>query len=139
MPKKPKIELDPSTWNDARLADEIYLLREDRLAIERQAESHKKREAALKALLRDRMIRANQTRIGGLHGQISCTPELVAEIVDWDKYWAYIGKTKSWDLLQKRPHQAAIDLRWEAGTDIPGCKKNRVYNLHVSKVSQPKE
>jgi len=61
----------------------------------------------------------------------------VPDIKDWDKFYAWIAKTKSWDCLQKRLGATAIALRWDAGKAIPGVEKKEIEVLKVSLIKKP--
>lgn len=54
-------------------------------------------------------------------------------INDWDKFYEYVVKTNSFDLLHKRLSSTAFKDRWEAGEIIPGSTTAEVWGLSVTK------
>lgn len=55
-------------------------------------------------------------------------------VENWDDFYAYIAKTKSWDLLQRRPAAPAIRERWEAKKQVPGVGTVAVIKVSVTKI-----
>lgn len=55
-------------------------------------------------------------------------------VEDWDKFYAHIAKTKSFDLLTKAVGRAAIQERWEDGKKVPGVGAMTAKKLSVTKV-----
>jgi hypothetical protein len=59
----------------------------------------------------------------------------VADVTDWDAYFAYIAKTKSWDLVQKRASITALRARWDDNKAVPGVQPKEIVTLSLTKVS----
>lgn len=116
--------------------DLLYTLRSQRLEEEKRIESMKSQEAALKAHI---MTNFAQSDIDGAKGKLataSIKRSTQAEVMDWDLFWAYIGKTKDWELLQKRVGITALRERWDHGKNIPGVEPRVIEDLSLTKVSQ---
>jgi len=54
-------------------------------------------------------------------------------ITDWDKFYAYVNSTNSFDLLHKRLSSTAFKDRWEAGEEIPGSSIAEVWGISMTK------
>lgn len=55
-------------------------------------------------------------------GTASISEVVLPQVVDWDKFYAYMQEEDALYLLQKRPAAAAYRELQEAGTDIPGVE-----------------
>lgn len=116
--------------------DLLYTLRAQRLEAQKQLDAMAANESALKIHI---MESFEKSEIEGAKGSIataSIKRTTQAEVTDWDAYWAYIGKTKDWELLQKRPGITALRERWDHGKQIPGVEPRVVEDLSLTKVSQ---
>jgi hypothetical protein len=56
----------------------------------------------------------------------------VPNVTDWDALWAYIKRTGSTDLVQKRPSVTAFRARWDAKKAVPGVD---VFRKRVVKIT----
>lgn len=65
---------------------------------------------------------------GGMPVAVSLTMGKKPVVVDWALYDAFAIKTKSPDLFQRRAHEAAIMLRFDAGKKIPGVELQDVVS-----------
>lgn len=54
-------------------------------------------------------------------------------ITDWDKFYAYVTTTNSFDLLHKRLSSTAFKDRWEAGEEIPGSSIAEIWGISITK------
>lgn len=68
--------------------------------------------------------------VQGARSRVQVTVSAVPSVEDWAKFYAYIAKTKSFELLNKAPNRTAIAERWDAKKQVPG-----VGAFHVKKVS----
>lgn len=118
----------------AQCADLLYETREARLAIEKQAEELKKREALLKDHLINELPKSQAGGIAGKVARVTITTKLIPQVKDWDSFRAYIKKTGSWDLIQKRVSDTAVKERWEAGKEIPGVEAFQTTGVSINKV-----
>lgn len=57
----------------------------------------------------------------------------IRTVTDWPKFYAHIAKTKSWDLLQKRPSSTAIELRFASGKRVPGTGTIPKFSINLVK------
>lgn len=95
----------------AKLSDQWWKARAARLAADKKAAELKTKEAALKTTILLAMQSEGVGAIGGKLVTLEHKPKKKPTVVDWPKFYAYISKTKSWDLLQRRVGEAAVAAR----------------------------
>jgi hypothetical protein len=114
--------------------DKLYRLRQERLAAQKAVDAIGAEETAL----RDHII-ANfgKTEIEGAKGKVaSCgiTRKTVGQVKDWEKFYTYIKRTSSFDLLERRVNNKAYNDRLEAKQPVPGVEPFQVVGLSITKV-----
>lgn len=67
----------------------------------------------------------------GTKATISVTKPIVANVTDWEKFWAYIHKNKITHLLQRRVSDPAYRELLEMGKKVPGVEPFTKTNLSV--------
>lgn len=70
--------------------------------------------------------------VKGTKGSVTLKEKDVPKITDFEALCKHIKKNDAWDLLQRRPGEAACQARWEAGEEIPGVEKFLVKKLSLS-------
>lgn len=118
----------------AALADGYWRLYNDRLAADKEAAALKAEEVKVSATIIQQLQASEVTSIGGKNIKLEVRESDVARVADWPKFYAHVLKTKDFSLLERRPGQAAIKERWEAGKAVPGVEKFPVYKLSKSQV-----
>lgn len=117
----------------AKAVDDYDMAREARLAADKVAADLKKKENDLYNFLIDNISKSDAS---GVIGKRKCakvvtrtepTPE------SWDKVFAYVKKTNSFDLLQKRLSAPAVRERWEDNREIPGVGRIQVVSISLTK------
>lgn len=117
------------------LADLYNAARTARLATDKVAAAYKADESAAEAMLIEQMRTQEVSACGGSRLVVRIdSPDMVPSVNDWDKFYAYILKTKDFSLLERRPGKAACRERWDDGKQIPGVKQFPVYKLSRSEV-----
>lgn len=114
--------------------DLLYKLRQERLVQQQVVDKLKEQETALEEYV---LANYQAQGIAGARGKLASVAvrELtVPTVVDWGKFYAYIARTKAWELLQKRPGSEACRERWAAGKVIPGVEQFKKLNLSVTKL-----
>lgn len=120
-------------------ADLLYTLQQQRLEKSKEIKELKEQEDALEDhILKNMLPAAGLQGAKGSVGQVSMEPYDWADVSDWDKFFAYLGKTKNWELVQKRPSITALRELWEGGEVVPGAERKSGYKLHVSKIGGKK-
>lgn len=114
--------------------DLLFTLREQRKQAEAVVNEFKEKESAIEAHLMGNFGRSDLDGAKGKLANAVIKHSTVAEVTDWDAYYAYIGKQKAWDLLQKRPAITALRARWDAGKTVPGVAAKEITTLSITKV-----
>lgn len=114
--------------------DQAYELRSERLRLQREIDAI----GAQETLMKDHIINTfSKTDINGAKGKrASCgiVPKRVPKVMDWNAVYAYILKTKSPELLQRRIHEKAWRERLEDGKAVPGVEAFDVITLSLRKL-----
>lgn len=116
------------------IVDLMFQLRETRRELEAQVQAVKDQYAALEEHLRANFDKSKLDGAKGKQALAAIKRTTVADIKDWDAYFQYIAKTKSWDLLQRRPSVTALRLRWDEGKEVPGAESKIVESISLTKV-----
>lgn len=72
----------------------------------------------------------------GKLGTAAIVRQTVPEVVDWDAFYAWISRTKSWDCLQRRPGARAIQARWAENKAVPGVQQRNLETIKVSAIKR---
>lgn len=129
MATKPK----PFPKSLGACADLLYTLREERLAADRAAAALEEREKALVEHIIDKMP-ADSGGAVGLHHKAIVKRDVKPIVEDWDAFYAFVAKTKAFELLQRRLGEVAIKERWDDGTKVPGVGRMQVKKISLTKV-----
>jgi len=70
--------------------------------------------------------------VQGMRSRVQVTESVVPTVKpeDWEKVWAWVARTKAWELLPRSLKADAVRERWAAKKNIPG-----VTPYHAKKVS----
>lgn len=113
--------------------DEYFVTRELRLKMQKDVDAVDKKEKLLAeeiiAVLQEAEAKAGAGSLCILTLQKKDKPV----VGDWLKLYDYIHATKSFDLLQKRVGEGAVQARWEDGIIVPGVEAFPVFSLSISK------
>ena len=115
-------------------ADLLYKTREKRYALQHQVEELTKTESALKARLMSELAKAEAEGISGKLCRVAIVLKPTPMVQDWEALYKYIGRTKSFELLQKRLSSTAVKERWDAKKEVPGVGREDVAELSIHKV-----
>jgi hypothetical protein len=116
------------------VVDQLFKTREDRLDLDRQSNELKEKERELKDWLLDNLSKQELTRLAGKLGQVSLKKSAVGTIEDLPAFQEFVKKHDAFDLYQRRLNLEACRLRWDAGKEIGGVKRDVIVDLTVSKV-----
>ena len=116
------------------LVDELKKAEAKRLVADKVAEMLKADEVKIKLTLIGQMRLAKVGAIGGKTFTATLSSEEQPTVKDWPKFYAYILKTKAFDLLERRPGKAAVKARWEDGKEVPGVDRFTVDKLSFTKL-----
>lgn len=126
LPKVPK--------NPGAMADQLYTLREDRLKLSKIVDAMETQEKALKRHFIDNLSKKDSTGVAGKVARVQIGTEDQPAAEDWEKTYAYIKKTGSFDLLNRALNRTAVRARWEAGKEVPGVGHFPVTKVSVTKI-----
>lgn len=125
----------PSSKMLARKADEYEMVRQSRLAIDKEAKKLKDKETELKTYLQEGLKLSGAQGIKGAKVAISLTEDEIPIIEDAETFRKYINRTKRFDLAQSlKPSSKAIKEMWDAGKEVPGITVLTRENISRSKV-----
>lgn len=116
------------------VADLLYRTRAARLAKKKEMEDLQAQETALKNHLIDTLPKSEASGVAGKAARVQILMKQRVGVEDWDKFYAYIKKTGSFELLQRRPSEAAIKERWEGKKTVPGVAAEAYVDVSVTKI-----
>jgi len=119
-----------------RQKDKIDLANKE---VKKQEEKVKKLKAKYKAMEDAIFNEFSKDELTGAAGKIARVTVLkpkVPSVTDWPKFYKYIAKTKSFDLLQRRVSNAGWKERLEAGKKVPGVKTVTLIKLSLTRVKK---
>lgn len=106
----------------------------ERLEANRKAEEATSTADMLKQAVIAQLKRSNVTIGGGRQFLAELTIDEVPRVTDWEKFYAHVAATNSFDLLERRPGKVAFRERWQAGEVVPGTEKFPVDKLSIRKL-----
>ena len=116
------------------LIDEIVNVKNKRDECKTLDKELSKTQAMLESDLMNLMSTAGTTKAASESGHsVTMKKAVHPTIVDWDLFYEYVTKTKSFDLLHKRLSSTAFNDRWEAKEEIPGSSSAEVWGITVTK------
>ena len=127
----------PPAWAPKTLgacADMLYAIKAERAAAQKIIDEIETREKQLKEHLIQTLPKSEASGISGAVAKVAVVTKEVPQVKDWAKFYAYVAKTKQFELLQKRLSDGAIKERWEAGKAIPGVESFRATTISLTKV-----
>lgn len=122
--------------------------REERLSANRVTEALKEEEGRIKDHIIDNVSKSEDGGAVGKRYKAVVGTDVVYQVEDWDKFYAYLKKTGEFDLLNRALNQAAVKERvavqeppkteaarkkWRPKLP-PGVKAQQVVKLSVTKV-----
>jgi hypothetical protein len=116
---KTKTAPPPSTGS---LIDQHWAAREEKRRLEEQVKAVEKTIAELDTQLLERMDAEGLEKATGTKATASISKSVVADVQDWDAFWAFIAKKKFFHLVQRRVSDPAYRELLEAGTAVPGVQ-----------------
>lgn len=129
--EKPPIKLPKSL---PAAVDLYYQLREKRLEMDKAAAEVKKQESYVREHLIQTVPKSNMTGLAGKLCRVTVVTKEKFKVGDWQKFYAYLVKTKRFDLMQKRISDTAVAEMVDNGVKIPGVEKESYVDLSVNKV-----
>lgn len=116
----------------AALAQNLWKAQQKLKAANAKLQPLKDSIAALEQELQHAMIASKLESVASKSATVSLKRTEFAELTDDREFFAYVGKTKAWDLVRKQANVGACRLRWEDGITIPGVRKSVRVDLSVT-------
>ena len=118
----------------ATVADKYFQARADRLAMQKQLDELKEKEAAYRDHLINELPKSDATGIAGKLCRVAVVTKPKPTVKDWFAFHKYIKRTGSFELLQRRVSEQAVKERWDDGKKVPGVETFDAVSLSVSKL-----
>lgn len=112
-------------------ADVLYVAREERYKLQHQVTALAELETKLEEKFKEELPKQAATTTGGTVGKVELMPKVKPVVENWDKFYAFIRKTNSFEFLQRRLNEGAAREFAEANKRrVPGTNV-----LHYTDVS----
>lgn len=115
-------------------ADALYKLRQQKGELKRTLDALEEKESALREHIIITLPKSEASGVAGKVARVAIVTKIVPTVTNWEKLYAYVGKTKSWDLLQRRVSTSAVTERWDEAKDVPGVGRFSAITVSVSKL-----
>lgn len=109
-------------------------LREQRLAIQKQAEALGKQESELREHLINNISKSTSAGVIGKIKKAVVIVEPKPVVEDEAAYFKFAAKKGNEDLVVHKPDLKAIQERWDAGKTVPGVGKFNIVKLSLTKI-----
>jgi hypothetical protein len=100
--------------------DDLWKLREEKRKAELLVTEIEAKIEALQEVLMEELGKAGLDKATGKQASVSISSGVVANVEDWTVFWAYVAKTKNFQLIQKRVSDTAYRELLDMGRTIPG-------------------
>lgn len=118
-----------------KLIDQLYDQRAARIALGKQVDDMKVKEAELRHAIIKLLKDGKMSKGGGQRASATITKAATPIVEDWDKLYAYIHKNKAFHLLHQRIASRAWGEMIEAKKVVPGVSSMVVEDLSVTKLT----
>lgn len=115
------------------MLEQYHSLREQRLALQRQADALEQKEKDIIYEITTKMVSSDISTLidGGYKAVMVIKPQALA--TNWPAILDFIKQTGAVDLLQKRLTESAVKARWDSGVDVPGVDRSEKHVITVTK------
>lgn len=131
--------LDPSTLPIGALSDTLYDLRQLGKQLGSVTAAFDDILAPALKNLEEHFIQTlavgESSGVQGMHSRTQITDDVIPVAEDWPRLYAYIARTKSFELLNKAINRNAVRERWDLKKEIPGVGKFRAKCVSCTKLS----
>lgn len=128
--------IGPIPANLGACADLLHDTRELRLAMERDVDAVKKREAAIREHIIDNLSKREEKGAAGQRYMAKITTKTKPVVGEgkWPAFFEYVRKTGRFDLLQKRLADKAVMDMLENDEKVPGVEKFNAVDVSITKI-----
>jgi hypothetical protein len=102
------------------LIDQMWALRDKKRALEASIKDLEGQIGDIESSLMEQMNEQGVDKMSGALATVSITTNTVAQVEDWDAFWAFIHKKKYGHLLQRRVSDPAYRELLGQGVTVPG-------------------
>lgn len=102
--------------------DQLWAAREEKRQLEAQAKEIQTKIDELEDSIMSRLESEGLDKATGKKASVSVGSSVVADVQDWDTFWAFIIKNKYTQLLQRRVSDPAFRELLELGKKVPGVQ-----------------
>jgi hypothetical protein len=128
---KPKFKI-PKTIGAC--ADRLYELKAQISDLRKASDALDEERKAIQEYVINNLPKSEATGVAGKLARVTVVTKQVPQVEDWDKFYAYVKKTGSFDLMSRSISAAAIKERWENKKDVPGVKAFEAVSISLNKV-----
>lgn len=117
------------------MVDQLYDMDQQRIALGKEVTALEKKQREMEEYLLNEYKKTELEGAEGKRGKVSLIRETVptVEPENWNTVFAYIGKTKSYDMLYKRLNTKAVRERWDAGEEVPSVTRFNKIKFSITK------
>lgn len=116
------------------LVDAYTHAREQRLKADKVSAELKLQENVYKSDIMRRMQETKQYALASTTTVLKYNLGKTAIVSDWKKLYAYIKRTGSFELLQRRLTVSAVQERWADNKQVPGVASFPVEDITISSI-----
>lgn len=117
------------------MADKLFDLKEKLATKNAEVKALEAEISALQELFINNLPK-DSSGIMGKKATVRVTTKVKPTVEDWPALYAYIKRTGSFELLQKRLGEAAVKERWDENKTIPGVGKFNVVGLSITQAKK---
>lgn len=115
-------------------ADRLYLLREKRLAGQKQVDAVDDEEKALKQHIIDTLPKSEASGVAGKLARVTVVSKQIPQVKDWEAFWTGFNKKTDTDMLMRSVNKAAVQARWDAGKKVAGVESFTSVTVSLNKL-----
>lgn len=116
-------------------ADKYYLLKQKRLAAQKEVNKLVEEEKALKNHIIENLPKSKASGVAGKVARATVVTKEEPVVNNQDAFRKYLNRTKRFDLAQNlRPAAPAIRDMWDEGKEIPGIESFIVVTVSLNKL-----
>lgn len=131
MVAKTKTRTAAPAFTMGALIDAVWASREKKRQLQEQIKEIETVIAEYEKQLMERMTAEGTDKAQGSKAGVSISTNTVANVEDWDAFWAFVIKKKYTHLLQRRVSDPAYRELLEAGQNVPGVEPFTKRTLNV--------
>ena len=121
-----------STATIGKKIDKLSELRAKKSELEKAVAGVEGEIKDLESVIMEDLEKSDTDRASSKSGMVSVKSAVVAQVIDWDAFYAYIYKNKFGHLLQRRVSEPAWRELQEQGKKVPGTEPFSRKKLHFT-------